>query len=818
MPEPSAPQPLRHRPVRPFPTPLACALYAAVCGSAFALLAAPALAADAPAAPGPAATGAQPSVRMLPLEVSVNSAPAGNWVLLERLGILYAPSDAFEEWRINRRANAEPFVHQGRTWYALTAIPGFSAQLNPANQSVDLKFQPQAFAATRLTQAATERLPLSPSVPSGFANYDLSYTRSAVSGLATVQDLGALMEFGVSNQWGVLTSTHAARNLLNSDPTTARNVRRLETTFTQDLPDKNLTLRLGDSTTRTGAWGRSVYFGGFQVSRNFGFTPGFITQPLPVISGLSSAPSTVELFINDALRQTSQVPTGPFAIDNFPLFTGNGQARIVVRDLLGRETVVVQDFFSSSSLLEQDLSDWSFEAGAVRRNLGTQNADYGQRFVSGIWRYGLNKVLTLETRGEYGQDTQGAGLGLIYALPFGMLGQTALASSRDTSGERGNQWLAGIEYASLRHGFSVRAEEASRGYRQVGQDVNALPFEQQLSGNYTYTSEGFGAVGVGYARINSFNLGALTTYSANYAMRVGQRSSLSFNVVRVSGLNGAVVGNTSVGVSLLIPLENQMALSSSVARRNGEVDGYVSASQGLSGDTGLGWRTLAGRRSGQNYSEGGLYYQGSKGQVTADANASTSQQTVRLGARGGVVAIDGQVFASRSVQESFALVEVPGYADVGVGFQGNVLARTNQDGKALVPRLLPYQPNSIRLNPSELPISAELDSIEQVVVPGNRSGVIVKFPVRSGRGALIKIVFDDGQPAPAGAQIELLGDKQEFFVARRGEAFITGLQSANQLRLKWAGASCTFAVDLPAPGGQDEILRIGPLTCSGVKR
>jgi len=234
--------------------------------------------------------------------------------------------------------------------------------------------------------------------------------------------------------------------------------------------------------------------------------------------------------------------------------------------------------------------------------------------------------------------------------------------------------------------------------------------------------------------------------------------------------------------------------------------------------TGLSWRTLAGRRTGQNYAEGGLYYQGTQGMVTADINASSGQQTVRLGAQGGLVAIDGQIFASRQIKDSFALVEVPGYADVGVGFQGSVLARTNKDGKALVPRLLPYQANSIRLDPSELPISAELDSIEQVVVPGNRTGVIVKFPVRTGRGALIKIVFDDGEPAPAGAEIELVGDKQEFFVARRGEAFVTGLQPTNQLRLKWEGASCTFAVDMPAATTQDDIARVGPLKCSGVRR
>ena len=808
---------LTYMPERSFSTPLVKSLYIAGFFAAQLGASSLALAQDTPASLPSAVQPIQSTPpRMMPLEITVNGAAAGSWVLMERSGVLYAPSDAFEEWRVNRRSNAEPVMHQGQSWYALTAVPGFSAQLNAANQSLELKFSPSAFAATRLTQPVAERPKLSPSVLAGFVNYDISYTRGSSPGLTATQNLGALMEFGVSNDWGVLTSTYSARNLISNDPLIQRNVRRLETTFTRDLTGGNLTMRLGDSSTRSGAWGRSVYFGGFQISRNFGLTPGFISQPFPIVQGLSSAPSTVELYINDALRQTSQVPTGPFAIDNFPLLTGNGQARIVVRDVLGRETVLVQDFFSHASLLEEDLSDWSFEAGAVRRNLGTRNADYGQRFASGIWRYGINKSLTVETRGEFGQMTQGAGVGLVYALPFSMLGQGAVATSRDKAAGQGQQWLVGVEHSSLRHGFSLRTEGASRGYRQIGQDTNTLPYKQQLSANYTYSSERYGALGMGYARINSYDQGALTTYSANYAISIGQRSSVSLNAVRVTG-RGGQANITSVGLSLLVPLENQISLSSSLTRRNGQVDAYVSASQSANSDTGLGWRTLAGQRAEQKYAEGGLYYQGSKGLLTADVNASANQQTVRLGAQGGLVGIDGQFFTTRRVQESFALVEVPGYADVGVGFQGNILARTDKNGKALVPRLLPYQPNSIRLDPSELPISAELDSIEQVVVPGNRSGLIVKFPVRSGRAALIKIIFDDGEPAPAGAQIELVGDKQEFFVARRGEAFITGLQTTNQIWLIFKDARCTLVVVLP-PGALDDIARVGPLTCTGIKR
>ena len=74
-----------------------------------------------------------------------------------------------------------------------------------------------------------------------------------------------------------------------------------------------------------------------------------------------------------------------------------------------------------------------------------------------------------------------------------------------------------------------------------------------------------------------------------------------------------------------------------------------------------------------------------------------------------------------------------------------------------------------------------------------------------------------GAPAPAGAEIELIGDKQEFFVARRGEAFVTGLQTSNSLRLKWNGAACQFEVTLP-PGQLDNIARVGPVACQGVAR
>jgi outer membrane usher protein len=757
---------------------------------------------------------ARPSERLLPVEVMVNKASVGQWTLLEREGTLYAPSEAFSEWRVQRPQDVPPVTYRGQPWYALSRVPGFQSRFDYANQALELAFSPTAFVATRLATGTAERAPLSRKLDSVFLNYDVSYTTASQRFFGRVDDLGVLGEAGVSYGPGVLVSSFLGQNLAGDDVLARpRKWTRLETTYTRDFPDSDNTLRLGDSSTRTGMWGRSVYFGGFQAGRNYGLHPGYITQPIPVITGSSAAPSTVELYINDALRQTSSVPTGPFAIDNFPLLTGAGEARVVVRDLLGRETVLVQPFFTHSELLDAGLTDWSVEAGAVRRELGFESSRYGDAFASGFARHGVSKLLTVEGRFEASRALRGGGAGVSYALPFQALGQAAIAVSDEDERGRGTKALLGVEHLRLRHGLTARIERASRDYRQVGMDARELAFKTQASASYRYTSETFGALGLGMARIETFQPTSVTTYSANYAIRVGEQGTLSFAATRVKGLADA----DSIGVTLILPLEGRLIGTANVTHKGGQTDSYAGLAKTLGAESGFGWRGLAGRRAAREFVEGGLYYQGGKGLLSADMNASSEDQTLRLGAQGAVVAADGRFFATRRIHESFALVEVPGYADIGVGFHSSMIARTDAEGVVLLTGLMPYQRNSIRLDPSELPINAELDSIEEIAVPESRSGVKVSFPVRSGRGALIRIVLEDGEPAPAGAEIELVGDKKEFFVARRGEAFVTGLADRNTLRLKWKNASCALDIALP-PGALDELARIGPVLCKGVRR
>ncbi len=751
---------------------------------------------------------------VLPLEATINGTPSGTWPFVERAGVLYAPREATEEWRVQVRPSIQPITVRGQEYVALTAIPGFARKINFANQSIELTFAPQAFAVTKLSTELGERPKLSNVLPSVFLNYDFNYSASRARVGGSTSDVGVLAELGASSAIGVLTSTHVGRNLTGSSgPGAPSGWLRLETSLTRDEPEANRTLKLGDGLTRAGMRGRSVYFGGIQYGTNYQLTPGFLTRPLPIIRGVSAAPSTVDLYVNDVLRQTSSVPAGPFAIENAATLTGGGEARLVVRDLLGREVVTVQPFFTAAELLAKGLSDWSVEAGRLRRDLGVDSNHYGESFASGTILHGWNDGLTFEARGAVTRRHVDAGLGVIAALPGDVLGKAAVAVSRNEALERGHQLFLGLQRSWLRSAAQIQMEGATRGFRNLGDEATLLPVQFQLAGNVTYATEGLGTFGLGFASIKRFDSERVSTVSASYSFRVGKASTVSLNLNHVLGLGSG----TSLALTLLVPLEDRVQISANAATHSGSRDLYATASQAPEVEYGFGWRTLAGVRQDSSVAEGGIYYNGRRGRVFGDVSVSRDLTAVRGGASGGLLFADRHFFVGPRLDSSFAVAEVAGYADVGIGLGSNILSRTDASGVALIPRLSPYQNNSIRLDPKELPINAELDSIEQIVVPAYRSGTKAKFPVRSGRGALLRIVFDDGEPAPAGAVVHIEGEKEEFYVARRGESFVTGLQTVNQLQLTWSGRQCALAVTLP-PAANDEIVRLGPLPCKGVPR
>lgn len=752
--------------------------------------------------------------RLLPLEATVNGQKVGTWPFVERQGVLYASSEAMEEWRLRMQPGAQSITVRGMKYWPLTAVAGYTANPNWANQSIDLTFAPEAFTATLVAQQQPEKPKISPVLPSAFVNYELNYTGTRGRLGADTTDLGALLEFGASSELGVLTSSEVGRSLTGAG-TGQRGWTRLETTFAHDFAATNRTLRLGDTSTRVGLWGRNVYYGGIQYGTNYSLTPGFVTQPVPVVRGVSSAPSTVELYVNGSLRQVSQVPPGPFAIDNAATMTGSGDARVVVTDILGRQVVITQPFFTSSNLLAKGLADWGVDAGALRQDLGQESSHYGPGFASGTWRYGVNDEVTAEARGESTRNMHAGGLGVVSVLPGNVLARAALALSEDREAGRGRQWVLGAERHWLRTSVYAQVQAATQGFRSLGLGDTALPTRMQWVLNATHTTNDWGDLGVAVAGLRNWEGPSSTTLSVSYSVRVGKNSTLSANFGHVMGAGG---GN-SASVMLQVPLEHNRTVMGTVQQHGARSDTYVTATQAAGLDSDIGWRVLGGRLNDAQHGEAGLYYRGRYGDLYGEVSGSPDQSAVRAGATGGIVLAASHTFATRRIEQSYAVVELKDLEGVGVGLGSTMVTKTDSRGLALVPNLGAYISNQVRLNPQDLPISTDIDNIEQIVVPRLRSAVMIEFPIRAGRAALVHIVLDDGQPAPTGATVRVRGDpqQQEFLVARRGDAYITGMQNHSALELSWNGQHCDLDVYLP-PLQRNDIARVREVVCKGVKR
>jgi outer membrane usher protein len=322
------------------------------------------------------------------------------------------------------------------------------------------------------------------------------------------------------------------------------------------MPEKLRTLRLGDAISVAGTWGRSVRFTGIQYGSNFATQAGFISSPSQSIAGQAVLPSTVDIFVNNALVSRQNVPPGPFSISNLPIVTGAGEVQLVVRDVMGREQIIRRPFYASQSLLRKGLKTFSYELGFVRENFGIDSNAYGSWLASGTYRRGLTDNMTGEVHAEAmpGQTTAGAGVDYRMAQ-VGTLSAYAVGSHDKTG--TGGMMLMGIERQADPWSLGARAQWASSGFAQLGQTQALPPPILSSSVSLSYMAGAAGAFSVAY--IGEHNRDRVDTRIATASYSVSLGSFGSFTLSALRNLTGEV--GTSIFALLSIPLGASRSMS-----------------------------------------------------------------------------------------------------------------------------------------------------------------------------------------------------------------------------------------------------------------
>jgi outer membrane usher protein len=154
---------------------------------------------------------------------------------------------------------------------------------------------------------------------------------------------------------------------------------------------------------------------------------------------------------------------------------------------------------------------------------------------------------------------------------------------------------------------------------------------------------------------------------------------------------------------------------------------------------------------------------------------------------------------------------VPENAGVRIYGDNQLMGRSDRKGLLLLPSLRPYQDNLVGIEQADLPIDVRIDAMSLNAVPFARSGLLLRFPVQRQRGAVLRIVFDDGAALPAGSRVRLAGSDEWFPTGTRGEVYVTGLNEHNLIEVEGAGQTCIITADYPVEAGP--LPRLGPFTC-----
>ena len=740
---------------------------------------------------------------MLIVELMFNGQSYGDaFVLTDKDGEFYVEEFWLDRWEIIT-PRPTPRQHGGNDYYRIGAFDGATAVLLSSAMVLDVTMPPDHLPIRVV--GLTGLGGIEPTASLGaYMDYDWNYRRQSTSG---ADNLSGLLRPVVFGPQGNVAANLLYRNTSGAATASAEQqydgLKILELTYTRDDPHKLRSLRVGDIISNAGTLGRSLRLGGVQFATNFATQPTLITYPLPTFYGQAAVPTALDVYVNGQLFRREEVAPGNYILEDIPVVNGRGQMEIVTEDALGRQQSFVQDFYISTELLREGLSDYSFNLGALRENYGLENFHYGEIAGSATWRYGLRDYATVEGHLEFSEGIAAmTGAAQYQPTSGGILsGGLGLSSGRQGAGA---QWLVGYQQTDSFFSYNLRLSGTTEEFELVG-------LEEPLPALQFFASGGFnapirGSVGAAITHQEFRDRADRSIVSVNYSTSFENRLSIA----AVASYVSAEDDDFTVGVRFSMPFGRDHYASGGLSLSDDNTQAQAEVRRNLSFGTGYGYH-VALNHSGESFLDAGAVAQNDYGTYSANLRTSGEGSEWHMGSSGSIARLGGMTHVSRQARDAFAVVDVSGYEGVRVYSENQVVGRTNADGQIFVPGLRPYQRNQLAIEVDDLPLSAHIGNIKTEASPYLRSGIVVEFEIVEARDAIIHVVLPDGTPVRQGAVGRVFGQEAWSPIGNDGRLYLHGLERPSQVTVRWNGSVCDFIV--PQPERDKMIPNLGEFTC-----
>jgi outer membrane usher protein len=745
------------------------------------------------------AAGCVSDAEILLVDVSINLLQVTEPIRVEKLsnGMLVLPEAVFKELKLIPK-DGRIKMSDCSYGYQLNTNAGITYDFNPEKFTLDIRVPVDAFELSVFAKKESIKLKPENNNKGAFTNYQL-YATQTKSG----DNFSGVLDVTGFNKLGSLTTGAT----VNKDSREV-NIVRTSTYYQKDLPDKMQSFVIGDTVNSDGNWSRSANYFGVRWSRNFSTQPGYIYTPNPIISGSAALPSVIDVYVNNQKTFSQKINPGPFDITHLPVpGNGMGQVNLVVKDILGNEQVITKNFYQSPILLAKGENDFSLESGFLRKNYGTKSNDYQDGFAAGTYVHGITNSITARGRFELQPDRQAAGGDIALTLGNFALVQASVASSNDGIRGTGNQYGANIENMGQFLKTSIGVKRFDKDFSQFASTSDETKPKTRTNAFVSFPIPMINNnISIGYISQTNWDSDPFKNayISSGYALPYGANLALSYNK-RLDTVN-----NWGASIVLTVPLGDYNTRFDHTIDPSGKITDSYALSTNIPAGPGMGWSVI--NEDLKKNVKTNVTLNSNTAQYTGQINVQDGITTgKRLGVNGTIGLLDGEVFASRQVNNSsFAVVKTEGLKGIKIYNQNNMVAITNKNGTAAFP-IRPYEKTKIEIKDNEIPLEATAEVLEMYPVAYARSGLLVKFPIQMSKNALIKIHLPNDTPIPAGATVTMASSKESYIAGRNGEVYLTNLSQKNQLTVSWLENKCELNLEIDMTQQQEQI--IGPIKC-----
>ena len=595
---------------------------------------------------------------------------------------------------------------------------------------------------------------------------------------------------------------------------------------------------LGDTIGRSTTLGSAPVVGGFSLSTQQDLDPYYAIYPAPQIRGAVRTPSTADVYVDGRLVSSVRLPPGRFTLNDLPIETGLGNARVIIRDAFGRQQSIDLGFYLSTQLLKRGEQDYSYVAGLERTSSGTK-VEYGRAMGTAVHNIGLADWLTIGFQAEGAKDLAMGGAGFNARLwRLGTFGAEGLASQ---TADKEQGYAATGVYSFLSNWFSTEMRATWIGPKfqnlflepadqaQVNADASASVSLGRL-GSLTVggTLGGPEALTARISQIDPDLIGrlpdslkrtlqdALATQHdkllrVGYTVNVTSRAQLSVNATRVDKAGAPIAWEGFASLTVALGWRT-VASAVTTVDADGEALTSVNVQRSLPLGPGFGFRIDADAQ--EPYRTSGIFeVQGRRGILGVRADGSQDDKTIgTINLAGSIVAIGGEVLLSRPVDDGFALVKVPNSRGVRVLANNQLSGRTGRRGSLFVPDLRSYLSSPIGIVQDDLPVEVKLGAISQDIAVPYRGGAVVVFEANVIRALTGRL--DVAGKAPEYGTLSVTVGATEFSspLNASGEFYFEDLPPGDHPGVaSWSGRTCRATIHMPdkAPPMTDA----GVVTC-----